>query len=69
MRSVKFPKDEFAEWRDKWLKNIAQAYAQEAVGDIYLVVKASVTPDDISWDPDTAWGGKLTLHFFIIVGE
>lgn len=48
-------------FRDMFLKNLSQAFAEEAQGDVYLVVKDSITPDNISWDTAMAWGGKRMM--------
>ena len=45
-------------YEDLFLKHIAQSLAELSIGDVYLVVGDDVTPDNRSWDTETAWGGE-----------
>lgn len=53
-----FPDDAVKKFSDMFLKNLSQAFAEEAQGEIYLVVKDKIAPDNVSWDTAAAWGGK-----------
>ena len=55
---AEFPDDEEKYWKDSFLKNLSQAFAEKSQGDIYLVVRDTVAPDDKSWDTSQAWGGE-----------
>lgn len=50
--------DDRALYNDMFLKHISQAFAEQASGDVYLVVRDSVAPDNQSWNTDRAWGGE-----------
>ena len=56
-----FPDDVVKTFSDMFLKNLSQAFAEEAQGDVYLVVKDNITPDNVSWDTAAAWGGKRMI--------
>lgn len=43
---------------ERFLKHMSQAFGEVAQGKTYLVVKDGVTPDNVNWDADKAWGGK-----------
>lgn len=53
-----FPDDLQKQFKDQFLKELSQAYAEESQGEVFLVVKDSVTSDDVSWDTTKAWGGE-----------
>lgn len=58
-----FPDNLQKQYSDQFLKELAQAFGEEAQGDVYVVVKDSVAPDNVSWDVNTAWGGKQRTLF------
>ena len=58
MLEADFTDDQIKPFSDMFLKNLSQGYAEKAQGDVYLVVKDSVAPDNVSWDVNAAWGGK-----------
>lgn len=51
--------EDSAFYKDMFQKHIAQSFAELAAGDVYLVVRDDVVPDDRSWDVEKAWGGKI----------
>lgn len=60
MRSTNppFPIETMNFYGDRFLKHLSQGFAEVAQGKAYLVVKDGVTPDNVNWDADKAWGGK-----------
>lgn len=50
-------------YADLLLKHLAQAFAEAASGDVYLVVGDDKAPDDRSWDANAAWGGMSLSSF------
>ena len=52
-----YPDDQIEYYKDLFLKNLSQAFAELAQGDVILLAGDNVTSDDRSWDPNKAWGG------------
>ncbi|KAJ5173307.1 hypothetical protein N7492_005900 [Penicillium capsulatum] len=57
MEEAEFTDEQSKPFRDMFLQNIGQAYGEMAHGDVIILVKDEVTPDNRSWDVNRVLGG------------
>ncbi|KAJ5808756.1 hypothetical protein N7474_010025 [Penicillium riverlandense] len=57
MQNAGFSKKRRKYYQDRFLKNFSQAFAESAHGDVIVLLKQNVAPDN-NWDSSTTWGGE-----------
>ena len=58
MTNAKFSENRIKKYEDMFAKNMCQAFAETAHGDVIVLIKATDWPDN-KFDANTCWGGKL----------